>query len=432
MKNRVIKMLISSRTSLGLMSGILCYIIAAVYLSQVTGDGQSLYGHWWFAAALSGLALSIVVCSLTRAVRLYRGSGKEQETGYGRRLPQTKETLTSSGPGEIEARMRRKGFKLHPVSERIPGDGEWLQAVKNPFSPWGSVVFHLGLTVILAGFGVSSIFGMSGDVMIPEGVAVRFPDDLSITAQGPFYSAAEPYLVGLREFTVSKVDGEISQVRGILDFMLGDYRNPYPTEINKPARHDGHYWRIKDYGYSAHLVIRDKSGNTVIDDYANIGKTGGRHHDEFPLPDGSKFTIDFLEPDPAGRAGQADRQAGPARAALRIVFAQPGEAGVLAAGTVHRGAEGDIGDYRVSFPEYRYWSLFDVSKDSGEPLVYLGGLMAAAGLAWRGCFIRKRVWLRFAAESGDTLVYWSARADYFSRLFENEVRELLDNKGGSA
>ena len=425
-------MLVSSRTALGLMSGILCYIIAAVYLSPLTGDGQSLFGGWWFAAALSWLALNIMVCSVRRASRLYGGRGGGSETRHGKRPLNINETLTGSGPGEIEAGLRRKGFKLHPVGERVQADGEWAQAVKNPFSPWGSVVFHLGLTVILAAFGISSLFGMSGDVMIPEGVAVSFPGEISINKQGPFYSAAGPYMVGLREFTVSKANGEISQVRGILDFMLGDYRDPYPTEINEPARHDGHYWRIKDYGYSAHLVIRDKAGITVIDDYANIGKTGGRHHDEFPLPDGSSFTINFLEPDPAGRGGQADKQAETARAALRIVFAQPDEAGAPAAGTVYQAAEGDMGDYRVSFPDYRYWSLFDVSKDPGEPLVYLGGLMAAAGLAWRGCFIRKTVWLKFAAKNGDTLVYWAVRADYFSRLLENEVRELLDDKGGKA
>jgi len=73
MKNRVIKMLVSSRTALGLMSGILCYIIAAVYLSPLTGDGQSLFGGWWFAAALSWLALNIMVCSVRRASRLYGG-----------------------------------------------------------------------------------------------------------------------------------------------------------------------------------------------------------------------------------------------------------------------------------------------------------------------------------------------------------------------
>ncbi len=423
MKNRVIKLLVSSRTALGLMSAILVYILAVVYLSPLTGDGQSWFGGWWFAAALVGLGLSIVLCTLRRAVRLYRASSEESQQKNPQGPPAVNEILTGLNPGEIEDRLRRKGFRLY-------SGGEWVYGVKHPYSSWGSVLFHLGLVAILAGFGISAMFGMRGEVMIPEGVAVRFPGELNIIAQGPFYSDTGPYLAGLREFTVSKVNGEINQVRGILDFMAGDFRYQYQTEINNPARYSGYYWRIKDYGYSAHLVIRDKSGNTVIADYANIGKANGRHHDEFLLPDGSGFTIDFLEPASADGSGNNNPGAGKGRAAIRISFTKAGETGVPAQGTVAEAAAANIGDYQVGFPDYRYWGIFDVSRDPGEPLVYLGGLMGIGGLAWRAFFIRKRIWIRFAVENGATLVSWTARADYFSSLFGNEVRELLDDERG--
>lgn len=192
-------------TAFVLMLALLCWIMTRFYLLPGQNGSGSLFATVLTDVLLFGLAVSMTVCTLIR----------------------------------VSARLRK------PSGNSFNAAG------------WGSVVFHTGMVVILFGFAVSSLFGMRGSVMIPEGVAIKFPAEMENLEKGPLH-VFEEYTVGLKKLELVRDDNIVGQVRSDLDFFTGTFPNRRVMEINRPVKFMGYYWRSMNWGYSVRLQVKNR------------------------------------------------------------------------------------------------------------------------------------------------------------------------------
>lgn len=246
---------------------------------------------------------------------------------------------------------------------------------------WGSVVFHAGLVVVLFGFAVSALFGMRGSVMIPEGVAIKFPAEVEILEKGPL-RVFEEYTVGLKKMEPVWEGAAIGQVRSELDFFTGTFPNRRVMEINRPVKFMGYYWRSMNWGYSVRLQVK-KQGKLVLDDFLNIAThRDGVYYDRFSVPDLGELRLRFY-PNMPVEGKPVKNAVFPVSPAVELsINDQQGKKEsvekILALGQSKK-----VGNYEVSFLKYRFWELFDVSSDPGEIFIYLGSMLAVGGLFFR-------------------------------------------------
>ena len=316
--------LASVRTAFKIIVIVLLWVIAGFYFSPGLEDG--LLYNLWFNLLVCVLALSLLVCTVKRARKL----------------------LCTKAGSYIS-------FK------------------------WGSVVFHAGMLIILLGFGVTSLWGMRGKVIIPEGVAVAFPADIFEVKKGAWHEYEE-FKAGLNKFNLITEDRMISQVRGTVDFISGSGSERQVIEINHPAKFTGYYWRSQDWGYSAYLRV-SKNNDIILNDYVNIASSGGRYFDTYNLPGTANMMKVEFYPGVNSEGNPDNAAILPQNPGLSVTIDGPGEMAVNA--LVLMGESALLGDYQIEFVDYRFWEQFDISKDPGEVFIYLGSIMAVFGLALR-------------------------------------------------
>jgi len=141
---------------------------------------HNLYSSWWFATLLVLLGTSLVICSLDRAIPLYKALNKPRLNQHKSFLKGQKvfaETNLPEGTRAEElleasaAAMRKKGYRIFAADHALLGE-------KGRFSRWGPYVNHIGLILFLLGVLLRNVPGFYMDkyVWVREGETVPIPD----------------------------------------------------------------------------------------------------------------------------------------------------------------------------------------------------------------------------------------------------------------
>jgi len=138
---------------------------------------NNLYSSWWYLLLLALIGISLVICSLDRAVPLYKALKAQRVTRHEGFLSRqrlfgiTKGVDVDSSFSEVKARLQEKRYHVREEN----GD---LLAEKNRFSRWGPYVNHIGLIIFLIGGMLRFIPGMYVDesLWIREGETKVVPE----------------------------------------------------------------------------------------------------------------------------------------------------------------------------------------------------------------------------------------------------------------
>lgn len=411
--NRLFKLLKSKRTAVCLMAAILCYTVLALYSGDLLGNP---FNSWWFITLLILLAVNILTCTV---FRLFLNRGKKDTLPFTWQAEMKSKSPVNELQKKLEDAFHRRKFAL----DRVDGI---LWARKNSCSWWGSVLFHLGMVVVLTGFAVSALWGMKGSVFAEEGVPLNFKQHLHNVKTGPFFKDLPDYPAVLREIKPIERGGVIEQVQAVIEFPTGGQPVKKEVAINKPVKHRGYTWRSHNWGYAPYLTVRNNAGEILLDNYVNIVTHSGRSfYDHIKLEDGTVVRVELI-PDAASTGNYGYKSVLP----LNPVVMVSGTKGQEEA-AVPLGQRVVLGGLEVSFNSVRRWGLFDVSYDPGWSLIYVGGLATVAGIAWRGLFTGKQVWITIEEMPEFLVIRWTSRADYHNELFREEIEKLIYSvKGG--
>jgi cytochrome c biogenesis protein len=388
----------------------------------------------WFTFLLTLLVVSIVVCTLDRVPRLWRGVREvrpvQPAAFFDLRLPQRAAfAAVEATDDEFAAALRGRRFKVRRASVEdasVEGDavsgeapvGEaperHLYGDRNQYFKMATLLTHLGLILFLAGGAVTGVFGYETVIFVGEGQTapvqpVGTPHNLLVKNLG-FEAPLRP-------------DGSFADFRTDLAvYRDGQLIARKTIRVNDPLEVDGFVFHQNTFGAAETLDVREATGRllwhgpVLLDDQV-LGKPQG-----FLTVPGSPYGVFVvLDRDPAGAGrltligtdGSTD-----ANGDLVPVFA-----GQLAVGGTTDPAQ--TAGYAVTWTDAGAFTGIVTRRDPGQPLIWVAYLCLISGLVFSFYFPRRRIWLRRAGDRVEVAMLADRYVDAhreFGQLLEDLAR----------
>jgi cytochrome c biogenesis protein len=374
----------------------------------------AIFRSVWFSAGLTVLVISIVVCTLDRMPRLWRGVTDirvdQPEPFFDPLLPDR--AAMSDVPVEgVRAALRRSGFH---VRETTSADGtHFMYGDRHQYTKMATLFTHAGLVVFLIAAAVTSRLGDEQGLVVPEGS--------SLTVQ----PIGTPGLLLVKNLDFQAPGFETGQAS---DFTtdLAVYQDGREIarktiRVNDPLSVGGYTFHQNGFGPAPYLVVRNTEG--------------------MPLWDGAVPLTDAAAGSPYGIVGVPGRDLGLQlllrRAAdgtgvvlilpYRVVGTNPDGTPIAENFTALALAKGEIAVARdvgltVELRGVDEYTLLIAKRDPGQGLVWLAFALLIAGITITFYRPRRRVWTRLSA-GGQLGIVW--RSDRYIDV-EREFGRLLD------
>lgn len=379
----------------------------------------------WFILLLTVLVVSIVVCTLDRTPRMWRGVRHvklvQVPAFYDLRLPERArfEAADEKAADTLAAVLKGHRYRLREArspdmtdsgvaSATEPG-ARHLYGDKNQYFKMATLFTHLGLILFLAGGAVTTTFGFETVVFLGEGQ----------TAPVQAVGTPENLLVKNLSFDApTRPDGSFSDFRTDLAvYQNGQQVARKTIRVNDPLEAGGFVFHQNTFGPTAELEIRDAAGQLAWDGPILLaGELGGRPQGFLTIPGSSVGLLLVL-----------DRTAD--LIPLLVVTglgetAQPDQSNILFLRGLGLGTSSDAADtagYTITWSHAGSYTGMVIKRDPGQPLIWIAYLSLITGLVLSFYFPRRRVWARL---HGDRLELALTGERYVNA--EREFDELLD------
>ncbi|MBW2733958.1 MAG: cytochrome c biogenesis protein ResB [Deltaproteobacteria bacterium] len=322
--------------------------------------------------------------------------------------------------------LKKGRFKLAVTSEHT--STEPLVAFRGDLGLTGSLMFHVGLLVLLFGLPISAVYRASGEVMVAEG----FPSTLSERniVQASNKAAMSPLhgvTVSVRDFSAEFSRGyapvDYAMVFGVL--RPGEPSSSQVVRVNQPVEVEGFLFTLHRYGFAPELEVKDATGKVLTAGTAILRVMPPGTEDLLTLQGGDTLKL-ALYPDHALRHGRSvSRSLSPVSPVLKITHLRGGKA--LAQGRVSRGEVSAIGGLRIRFSSLGYWAHFLVTRDPGLWFFTLASALITLGLAIRFLLDPQVAQIQLVEAPGGVHLNLVLSARYFPALMEERAKRLGDD-----
>jgi cytochrome c biogenesis protein len=374
----------------------------------------SIFRSAWFSAGLTVLVISIVVCTLDRTPRLWRGVTElridQPEPFFDPRLPD-RAAMDAGSPENVREILRRNGFR---VREATSSDGRrFVYGDRHQYTKLATLLTHTGLVLFLVAAAVTSRLGDEQGLVVPEGQ--------SLTVQ----PIGTPGLLLVKNLDFEAPGFETGQAS---DFTtdLAVYQDGREIarktiRVNDPLSVAGYTFHQNGFGPAPYLVVRDADGKPLWD--AAV-----------PLTDaaaGSPYGIVSVPGRDLGLQLLLRRQADGTGVVLilpyRVVGKNPDGTPVAENFTALALARGETGVARdigltIELRGVDEYTLLIAKRDPGQGIVWLAFACLIAGITITFYLPRRRVWTRLTPD-GRLGIVW--RSDRYVDV-EREFGRLLD------
>lgn len=368
----------------------------------------------WFSAGLTVLVISIVVCTLDRTPRLWRGVAdirvEQPEPFFDPRLPDR--AMTSDVPIEsVRSVLKNHGFRLREGA--APDGTRFVYGDRHQYTKLATLLTHAGLVTFLVAAAVTARLGDEQGLVVPEGS--------SLTVQ----PIGTPGLLLVKNLDFEAPGFETGQAT---DFTtdLAVYQDGQEIarkiiRVNDPLSVAGYTFHQNGFGPAPHLVVRDADGRPLWDGQVPLtDSAGGLPYGILAVP-GRDLGLQLL-------LDRGDDGLG------KVIVLPYRVIGTDAAGNPipenYQFVDLSVGDTRVStdlglsielagFGEY---TLLIAKSDPGQGLVWLAFGLLIAGITITFYLPRRRVWTRLTRD-GRLGIVW--RSDRYIDV-EREFGRLLD------
>jgi hypothetical protein len=344
---------------------------------------------------------------------------KAPEALKGRRNYRRLEGTTIDSLGRV---LKGEGYTL------FHGAGS-LVALKNRFSPLGTMLFHLSFVMILIG-GAATVytrFRAEADVAVGETFSGGYSKILKRPRMGeiPFTS-----------FTVALVKPTYfdRNVTVDLDVEIDSRHGRKSYGVNRPFRDGSLSFVINEIDIAPLFVVQDAAGRELDGAVVKLKVLKGAP-DEFHLA-GYRFRALFHTDYLGSGAAKAENQQGLPQALKQhdagrsqdreivnpafTLEVYRGET-LVASGLVRPGESLSFDGRRVVFSAYDYWVHFYAGSERGLLLVYGGFLLMTLALVLRLGFPRKEI----AAVSDGTTLHLAGRGEYYPLIFQEQLEKII-------
>jgi cytochrome c biogenesis protein len=367
----------------------------------------SVFQSIWFRALAVGLTTSILACSAKRAPMLWKAAvhprTRMAETFFAS-APYSETLATPAAPAEAAAATRRV-FRANRYRALIDpaDDGSGVTHVyvdQYRWAPFGTVIAHLSVVLILAGAMVGSMFGYRDEgFAVPVGstVEVGAGTGLSVLASSfsdSYYESGAPS--DYASTLVLYRDGAQVATKTI--------------RVNDPLEYGGTTFYQSFFGPAALMQVSDATGQVVYQDGVPLlwsSDDDSRRVGQFALNDGAikVYVVGAASGrvDPYIRAGQ-----------MQLEIYRAGEDQPFAIEILSQGQPMAIGDLQYTFQREQQFTGLIVARDPGQVLVWFGALTLVLGVFLVFMFPNRRIWAAIKARpdgGGEVRLGATARHD---------------------
>ncbi len=333
----------------------------------------------------------------------------------------------------VEQELKRRGYRTHAAGMA----GAWqVHGNKGGAGVWGSLLFHVGILLVLAAVVLSTSASFRASVKLTEGQAFDARvDQYGTQRAGRWYApAAQPLTFRLirvePEYEVNGATTPASIVEPTLEGKSTRFSVPAPVYISNGLRHAGvtiHQGR--EFGYAPLVMVDDAAGKRLLDGYVQLATMAGAEKESYldrvDIKD-KDVRIEFeLLPDAVYRNGvYLSRSGAKKNPVLHVVVREHGKVALDQFIPITR----DVteGGYTVFFGGVRRWSQIDVVDAPGVPVLMAATLLGSLGLALRLLSVRRRIVVSLRLADRDQAVAFdvTGSSEKFPRLFEEELETL--------
>jgi cytochrome c biogenesis protein len=368
----------------------------------------------WFSIALVVLIVSIIVCTLDRTPRLWRGVSEirvaQPEPFFDPILPD-RAAMTGVSAEGVGGILRRNGFR---VREATDADGtRYVYGDRHQYTKLATLLTHLGLILFLIAAAVTARLGEEQGLVGAEGE--------SLTVQ----PIGTPGLLLVKhiDFEAPGFDtGQASDfTTDLAGFQNGQEIARKTIRVNDPLSVAGYTLHPNGFGPAPHLVLKDTAGDVLWDAPVPMtDQVAGLPYATLGVP-GRDLGIQLLLDKAAD--GTAVVIALPYRVTGTYAAGQP-IANSFQAVQLQRGdtkVSQDL-DLSISLTDVGQYTLLIAKRDPGQGLVWIAFASLIAGIVITFWLPRRRVWARLAPD-GRLGIVW--RSDRYVDV-EREFGRLLD------
>lgn len=368
----------------------------------------------WFSGGLVVLMVSIIVCTIDRTPKLWRGVSDirvvQPEPFFDPMLPD-RAAMTGVPADAVHSVLRRNGFR---VREATAADGtRFLYGDRHQYTKMATLFTHAGLIVFLLAAAATARLGDEQGLVVGEGesLTVQPIGTPGLLLVKNFGFDAPGFLTGKpTDFTTD-----------LAVYQDGQEIARKTIRVNDPLSVAGYTFHQNGFGPAPHIVLKTAAGAILWDapvpmtdslnnlPYASIGIPGRNM--------GLKLLLD-KEADGTGVV-----IAIPYKVAGTGTDGLPIEQPLLGV-DLHRGdakISEDL-DLSIGLKDFGEFTLLIAKRDPGQGLVWLAFGLLIAGITITFYRPRRRVWTRIAPD-GRLGIVW--RSDRYIDV-EREFGRLLD------
>jgi cytochrome c biogenesis protein len=367
------------------------------------------------------LATSILACSVNRAPKLWRQAIHPRVVAGPAffdhvRLADTVDVAGTSDEAlaTIKGALGKRRFRTI-VAES--GSTVAIYADRFRWAPFGTVIAHLSLIVIMAGamLGATGFRNEGFAVAVGSTVDVGNGTNLSIQATSftdSYYENGSP----------------ADYASHLIMYENGQQVAERTIRVNDPMRYGDVKVFQSFFGPAADVRIRDASGATLYEDGVPLlwsSDDGSKMIGEFSVPS-QDLTIYVI----GVASGRIDAGIRPGQMQLEI-FKGDDRTTPLGIEVVDPGKPVDVGGLEVTFVRERQYTGLIVARDPGGPLVWLGALLLVFGVMLVFFFPARRIWARISSTASGSRIQVAALASH-DVTFESAFQSLVDDLRGNA
>ncbi|QJA06896.1 cytochrome c biogenesis protein ResB [Thermosulfurimonas marina] len=358
------------------------------------------YHSWWYVALLSLFLLNLIFCSWKRfpvSLGLYR---KDPFGVDPARLPQARSLLIRAPLEEI--RQRLEGFRFRPLESGFLG-------VKDRYrwSYFAVYFVHGSILIIILGALIGALWGFRGSLSILEGETGRRV--IPFSRKKAFITL--PFALKLEKFEIEFYpNGMPKDYRSQVTVIDGPRSFPYLIRVNHPLTYKGVKVYQATYQEYAILTVEVKKG---------------RHTKELivkPFADGEwleeGLTVGLIRYGEAHGFRMAQVWVKKEGAEPQMVWLIEGHQQTLSFSPEK---------FTLSLQGVRpvFMSGFQVRKDPGAPLVYLGCILMILGVFAAFFFTHRRLWVYLVPEKDGVRVTIGGYRKRYRADLKREIEDLL-------